>query len=247
MVFLLAALFPMAYVAADGAPLRFELKRIEMQTRTCAISIEYPEIISAASAEARERINAGIRRALLRQTSWPASDSGQPSLEAYADGFLNACAGNQSRPEIGSLSEHKRVTIFRYTPPILSFRVEASGDVGGAHPFGTTFFVNFESGTGKTILLTDLFNEPSLGKLNAMAEKTFRRDHGLSPTESLREQAFSFPQDRFSLNDNFGIGESGLVFFFNTYEISAGAMGPAQITMPFVILRDILRLNLASW
>jgi hypothetical protein len=149
--------------------------------------------------------------------------------------------------EARDLYEHKVVTIFRYTPPILSFRCDADADAGGVHPFGTTFFVNFESSTGKTIALTDLVREGALAKLASVAEANFRQEYKLSSTESLSERSYSFPSDRFRLNENFGIGERELVFFFNTYEIGPGAMGAAKIEMPYQQLKGLLKIDLRPW
>ena len=68
----------------------------------------------------------------------------------------------------------------------------------------------------------------------------------MSSTESLSEQSYNFPGDRFRLNDNFGIGERELVFLFNTYEIGPGAMGATEITIPYP-LRDLIKPELHLW
>ena len=181
-----------AGLAAAQTPLRFELKQVEKKTTTCVITFEYPEIISAESPQARDRMNAGILRVLLRNSAWPASDSGFGSVDAYADAFMKECAEFQKRPEARELYEHKFVTIVRYTPPILSFRCDADEDGGGVHPFGTTLFVNFESSTGKTVSMADLLKEGASAKLESVAEAKFRRDHNFSATEKLSEQSYSF-------------------------------------------------------
>jgi Protein of unknown function (DUF3298) len=244
MVRLILLTVSMVSLGVAQGPLRFELKQVEKKTRTCVISFEYPEIISAASPQVRDRMNAGILRILLRRSDWPGSDSGFRSLDAYANGFLEDCAEFQKQPQRRELYEHKFVTIFRYTPPILSFRCDADEDAGGVHPFGSTFFVNFQSSTGETVAMTDLLRDGALPKLEAAAEKTFRRDQKLSPTESLSEQSYSFPGGRFKLNDNFGLGETELVFLFNTYEIGPGAMPATEIRIPYPLIRDLLKPDL---
>jgi len=153
MVRLIILTASMVHLWAAPGPLRFELKRVEKRTTGCGITIQYPEIISAASPQVRDRMNAGILRVLLRRSDWPAADSGARSLDAYANAFLEYCAAFQTRPEARDLYERKLVTILRYTPPILSFRFDANEDGGGVHPFGTTLFVNFEISTGKTVRL----------------------------------------------------------------------------------------------
>jgi len=246
MLRLITLIVSMAALAAAQGPLRFELKRLEKRPAGCTLVFEYPEIISAETPQARDRINAGILRVLLRRNDWPAPDSGFPSLNAYADNFIKFCGEFQKRAEGRALYAYKLVTIFRYTPPILSFRCEASEDGGGVHPFGTTFYVNFESSTGKAIALTDLVKDGALAKLEAVAEATFQRDHNLSRTGSLSEP-YSFPGGRFKLNENFGIGEKELVFLFNTYEIGPGAMGATEISIPYRQVSNLLKIDSGPW
>jgi hypothetical protein len=239
------------WLVAQG-PLRFEVKRVERKTAGCVITLEYPEVISAASAPARDRINAGILRILLRPPQWPpAPSSSIGSLETYVALFLKQCEGfpdgAKGGPPDRALYEHKRITIFRYTPPVLSFRCDAVADAGGVHPYGTTFFANFEMTTGKTITLSDMFQSGGLPKLESIAEARFRRDHNLSDSAHLSEAGFSFPGDRFKLNDNFGVGETELVSIFNTYEISAGAMGNTEIKLPFQSISQILKPGMRLW
>ena len=237
----------MACSSIAQGPLRFEVKRVEKKTASCVIAFEYPEIISAATPQARERMNAGIRRVLLRRTDWPAPDSGRASLEAYAQEFMASCAGYQKGSEPRPLYQHKKVTIFRYTAPILSFQCEADEDEGGAHPFGTIWFVNFESSTGKAVTLTDLLREGAFAKFESVAEAKFRQDHQLSPTENLSEHGFSFPGNRFQLNSNIGVGEKEVVFLFNTYEIGPGVMGATELTLPWALVRNLVRPDLHLW
>ena len=231
-------------LAFGQGPLRFELKRFEKETRSCHVILEYPEITSAASPEARDRINAGILKLLLRQNSWPASDSGSRSLEGYVNAFLRECVAEQDRPERHPLYMRKFVTIFRYTPPILSFKCEADEDAGGAHPFGTVLFTNFEAGTGETIALRDVLKEGAFPQLRSLAEGIFRRENKLSPRENLSENGYTFPEDKFKLNDNFGFGEKSLVFLFNTYEIGPGAMPSTELTIDYASVRELLKPGL---
>ncbi len=232
----------LAALAVAQGPLRYETRRIEKNSPGCVVSFEYPEIISAASPEVRDRINAGILGVLLRRTDWPASDSGIRSLDAYAKTFLNYCEHNGSKEfENRPWYERKTVKVFRSMPPVFSFQCVAHADAGGVHPFGTTFYVNFESKTGKPVKLIDILKPGALGRLASLAESHFREDHKLSATESLLENGFNFPSDRFKLNDNYGIGDKALVFLFNTYEIAAGAMGPTEFKIPYTDMRQLLK------
>ena len=231
----------LAALAVAQGPLRYETRRIEKNSPGCVVSFEYPEIISAASPEVRDRINAGILGVLLRRSDWPASDSGVRSLDAYAKTFVEYCEQFHTWSKKRPLYERKAVKFFRATPPVFSFQCVADADAGGVHPFGTTFYVNFESKTGKPVKLIDILKPGALGRLASLAESHFREDHKLSATESLLENGFNFPSDRFKLNDNYGIGDKALVFLFNTYEIAAGAMGPTEIKIPYTDMRQLLK------
>jgi hypothetical protein len=178
-------------------PLRFELKHVEKKA-TCVITFEYPEIISTESPQARDRMNAGILRILLRNSAWPASDSGFGSVDAYADAFIQECGEFQKRPDARELYEHKVITIFRRTPPILSFRCDADEDGGGVHPFGTILSVNFESSTGRTIIMADLLKDGGSAELESVAEAKFRRDHKLPLRRNCRNRAI--PSQGIALN-----------------------------------------------
>jgi len=239
-----AFLISIAFSICAQEPLRFERKIIQTRTTGCIATFEYPEIITAGSPQARDRINSGILDLLLRQTGWPSHASGFRSLRAYIDDFMKSCAAHPTRYKQAYV--HKRVTIFRYTPPVLSFRCVASEDAGGVHPFGTTFFTNFDSSTGKAITMNDLVKEGSFPKLESLAEAHFRGERNLSATDSLSERSYNFPDDRFKLNDNFGIGEEQLVFFFNTYEIGPGAMGSSEIKLRYQNVQSLLKIDLSQ-
>jgi hypothetical protein len=245
---LLALVVSTACLSFAQGPLRFELRQVERKTAGCGvITFDYPEIMSAASPEARDKINAGILRVLLRET-----DIGPPryagrSLATYTAQFFSNCqefrAWSEGKPPFRELYEHKRATIFRYTPPILSFRFDGVADHGGVHPYGNTLFANFDSVTGETIVLSSLLREGGYPKLEATAERMFRSQFNLAPSDKLSD-FYSFPGDRFKLNDYFGFGEDELVFIFNAYEIAPGAAGSVEIKVPYALLREAIKPGL---
>jgi len=241
---LIAGVLSTVSLAFAQAPLRFDMKRFEKKSAHCAATFDYPEVISAASPTTRDRINAGILRVLLRRTEWPATDSGFRSVDAYASNSIQACTDFQTHPDARALYERKRVTILRSLPPVLSFRCDATQDGGGVHPFGTTFFVNFDARTGKGIALKDLLQDAALPKLESIAEAILRRNRHLSPSARLSDNGYRFPGDRFHLNGNFGIGDNQLLFVFNTYEIGPGAMGMTEIGIPYPEIRSLLKVDL---
>jgi hypothetical protein len=242
--FVVVTVWLAASAAAQG-PLQYEMRRTEKKSPGCLVSFEYPEVTSAASPKVRDRINAGLLRVLLRRSDWPAADSGAESVAAYMKMSFDNCAQfhNWAKGTVAArdLYERKVVTVFRSTAPVFSLRCQADEDGGGVHPFGTTFYINFEIKTGEVVKLLDILRPGALEQLTVLAESHFRQDYKLSATESLSEIGFRFPNDQFRLNDNYGIGDSGLVFHFNTYEIGPGAMGETEVEIPYAEMRQLLK------
>ncbi|MCB0300152.1 MAG: DUF3298 domain-containing protein, partial [Calditrichaeota bacterium] len=51
---------------------------------------------------------------------------------------------------------------------------------------------------------------------------------------------FFFENNRFELNDNFRIGDNGLEFLFNPYEIAPYAFGAMTLELPYSEIGDLL-------
>lgn len=113
---------------------------------------------------------------------------------------------------------------------------------GGAHPNTVFIYANFNTATHQEILLDSLLQPGGMPKLNAIAEKIFRKNEKLTPTQSLKDNYF-FEKDVFKLNNNFTITKEGLKFLYNPYEIKAYAYGKTELTIPFNELKDIIKPN----
>ena len=235
----------LAALAAAQAPFRYEIRRMEKKSPSCSLSFEYLEITSAASVEVRDRLNAGILKLMLRRAEFPGDDSGMRSLDAYSAKYIKECSAYhewvKGTPPDHPMYEHKVVKLLRSAPPVFSFQLDASADSGGVHPFGTIFYLNLDSSTGRPVTLADVLRPGAMPRLAALAERNFRKDQGLSPIQSLSESAFNFPGDKFTLNDNYAFGDRALIFLFNTYEFSAGSMGPTELRIDYADMPDLLK------
>jgi hypothetical protein len=77
--------------------------------------------------------------------------------------------------------------------------------------------------------------------LNNVAEKIFCKVKELKPEDNLEEAGFWFKGNKFSFNENFGIRNEGLVFYFNSYEIAPYAMGPTEIMIPYSEIKNLVK------
>jgi len=124
---------------------------------------------------------------------------------------------------------------------ILSFQSEFDHFTGGAHGNSGMYFTNFNSLDGKKLNLSDLLVASYGAELDNIAEKKFRREKELGTEANLEEAGFWFKQGKFSLTENFGIKNDGLVFYFNSYEIAPYAMGPTEIKIPYAEIRNLIK------
>lgn len=102
---------------------------------------------------------------------------------------------------------------------------------GGAHANYVQSYRSYDLRTGETIQLEDLFIEGFEEELNEYAEIEFRMDKQIPPSKSLRDEGFSFENDRFTLNQNFAIINRSMVFYFNPYEIAPYVTGPTELEL----------------
>lgn len=124
----------------------------------------------------------------------------------------------------------------------LSFRFETESYGGGAHANTETHLVNF-SPKGKVLDKVSYFIRDKQ-QLTKLAERQFRKNHNLDASESLTAAGFNFDNDKFSLSDNFGFNEKGIIFYYNNYDIAAYSEGASEVVVPFQEFQDIFRIEL---
>jgi hypothetical protein len=112
---------------------------------------------------------------------------------------------------------------------------------GGAHPNTNLSYSNYDVLNKQLIELDDLILPGTMAKLTSVGNAIFRKQEGLTPTQSLEN--YFFENNKFSLNANFLITENGLLFFYNTYEIRSYAEGPMELLLPYTSLKGILKPN----
>ncbi len=116
---------------------------------------------------------------------------------------------------------------------ILTLRIFKFSFLGGAHPDTYNIFYNLNISTGKKILLTELINLNSMKSLTKIAEKIFRKLKHIVPNAKLNNFHFWFKNDEFTLPNNFAITKTGLLFYYNPYEIAPYSEGPTNLLVPY--------------
>ena len=124
---------------------------------------------------------------------------------------------------------------------IMGVKVNTFAYTGGAHPMSNVSFYTFDRKTGRSLNLPDLVTDTTA--LLSVVEKAFREQQKIAPSANLEEAGYFLRDGHFFLPANVGVGQKGLIVYYNPYEIAAYAVGPVEIRVPYEKLNGILRQN----
>ena len=122
-------------------------------------------------------------------------------------------------------------------PGFLTLRNRINEYTGGAHGMYIELWSNYDIRLHQTLSLEDLIQDTTA--LKEITESYFRKQEGLADTSSYGNDYF-FEDETFVLADNFGLTKSGLLFYYNLYEIKPYVAGPTELLIPYQALRNIL-------
>lgn len=111
---------------------------------------------------------------------------------------------------------------------------------GGAHGNGFVGYYNFDINSGSILTLSDLLVPGTYEKVTAAGDKIFRQQTEIGDGD-LNEAGYWFEGGKFYLNENFLITETGLSFFYNSYEIAPYAGGPTELEIPYSAIQDCIK------
>jgi hypothetical protein len=137
---------------------------------------------------------------------------------------------------------HTQIQVLPQRSNYLGFRYDFKNFTGGAHGSYSRIYLNYDLKNKQVITLDSLLKPGSKVKLTTIAEEIFRKQEGLSSTQTLKDDYF-FDKDLFALNSNFTITSEGLLFVYNPYEIKAYAAGITELLIPFDRIKDLLKPN----
>lgn len=168
-------------------------------------------------------------------------------LEA-AKSFLSQAKQSHAETPSFTMNWWLRVSLrlLRRTENLISLECEAAGYSGGAHGQANTRYLNLDPHSGQPIGLEAILKGGSLARLNSIAEVHFREVRKLGRDADLFQAGFTFTDNKFELNENFGVSRKALLFHYDAYEISSYATGPTDIAIPWPEIAGRLRPEFAS-
>lgn len=208
--------------------------------RNCATAeIEYPEILKAGSPAALAKIQPDLQREIAANTlidKHPKDVQGE--LAAY---FAEAAKEHKRNPAGLAWTLYQYASVMQAGPRVLSVKIQSDMFTGGAHGSQFTSFANYDLQTGSPLKYTDLLKPGSQAALLKLGEAYFRAENHLDEGQGLNSSDFTFENEKFSLPKTVGLSRNGLLFYYNTYEISYYAYGPTELFIDYYSLRDLLK------
>lgn len=225
--------------------LHYEYKTINQHAADCGqkpdstcthFNVKYPEFAG------QPKLNDSVQHKLLVLFAYDGKTDS--SLNAYAKRFLGDYETfKKENPDTKMYFEmDSHASVVHQDSNLVAIEVAGYTFQGGAHGASTTAYINWDTHTNKDLTLDDLLIDGYSAKLNAIAEKIFRKNENLSDKASLANNYF-FENDKFALNKNFMVSPLGLKFLYNQYEIKPYAAGQTELLVPFEQIKPLLRPN----
>lgn len=124
----------------------------------------------------------------------------------------------------------------------LTLKIRNESFTGGAHPNSYNNYYVISKSTGRELTLADIFEKGFEKKLNSIVAAEFRKARGITSNNSLNEEGFWFEDNQNIYNNNFGLTEKGILFYYNSYEVAPYSYGPTLIEIPYSKLQEISRI-----
>ncbi|MBE0570198.1 MAG: DUF3298 and DUF4163 domain-containing protein [Ignavibacteriaceae bacterium] len=231
--------------------MKYELVKFEKQSEGCdslrddncaKIKIEFPQITEFGNEAIKNKINNSIKNLF---SSNDGGTTGEVDFNSQMKSFIGDYESFMKEfPDAFQSWFIERTGEVKFNKEdIFSIDYMEYSYTGGAHPNTFVTFKNFYLNDGEEISLDKIILGEKQNELNKIAEVEFRKLKELTPDADLGQAGFWFENNKFYLNENFLIGDSSLVFYYNNYEITAYAFGPTELEIPYSIIKNLINEN----
>lgn len=225
---------------SSAVSLQYEVQHVEDSFGDCGpdsgrcavIKMTYPLVTSSASSATTGALNDAVQRFIQKlPTDTGQAESVSAVVEDFGLQYSDLVADFPEYPSGWTLE--RTVTVPTDTLDVIGLKFEEFSYTGGAHPMYTVEFANFDAADGRQLALADVVDPDAMENLQVISERQLRRQRNLPDSVSLAEAGFWFGDSTFQLTENFLVDRTGLLLYYNPYEIAPYAMGPISITIPY--------------
>lgn len=213
----------------------------ESSDTSAYIAITYPNVTNGPNDALIAEVNKSIM-AVISRAFYQMDQSGSGSIDDRMDAFINDYKASLNEFNFALPWYYEMFISIAYnSPSVITISLGEDAYLGGAHGnyFATYFMIDTE--TADSLTLDDIFEPGYESSLLPMVEKNFREYYSISPSASLSDEGFWFENETFHLPQNCALVETGLLCFYNAYEVAPYVMGSAPIIVPYAELEGLLK------
>ena len=205
------------------------------------VIVDYIKFIG--NAPVSEKINSQISEFIKNSLKFNIEDTTSVSTIALAaEDFLNSYhIDKEEFPEISPYFAEISVSNTYRSEELLCLEMKQYLYTGGAHGYGSIWFLNIDIDTGEEILSNDLLKNEE--EFTNYAEKKFREKMEIPMDSSINSTGFWFENDTFYLPETLGFQDSNLIILYNPYDISSYASGMIEVSIPLEEVTPYLQLK----
>ncbi|MEQ8240023.1 MAG: DUF4163 domain-containing protein [Cyclobacteriaceae bacterium] len=222
---------------------KFELLESNCGENDCSkVTISYPSF--NGNSPFAERLNDQIQTAIQSQISnYVMKASKSESIETLAAKFIQGYEDfTKEFPEVKSKWYVDILCEMTHQhQDFVSLKITTVSYTGGAHANTEVAFNNYNSSAEEVNDLSFFFYDEE--QLKVTAEKEFRSLLKMSEEKSLADAGYIFDNNSFTLPEEFGFNNQGLVLFYNNYEIGSYSEGFIDLIIPYTVLGTNYRFN----
>ncbi|HET7361706.1 MAG TPA: DUF4163 domain-containing protein [Salinimicrobium sp.] len=248
-----ALLFPLLLACGDEpsekdtvAALSFSEKEMSVSDFETCKNSKCPEIKisylwASGAPEISDKINGAIQKHHARLLKETEGEAVPDSLKTAIRNFISEFKRFKSDyPEsVAGYAFTLNDSIARHSDSLLVVKTKYYIFTGGAHGYGATNFLSFNTQTGKKLNKKDLFTH--LDAFTAYAENLFREKFEIPKDENINSTGFFFEDNTFALPNNIGILKDEVILLYNPYEAASYAQGQLVLRIPENEVRQWLK------
>lgn len=149
--------------------------------------------------------------------------------EASVQAWYSYCKGIESHIQLSSKN-------------LLVYRVDYNEYTGGAHGIYNSTFLNVDLRRLCLVRLDDLFKSDHKEALTDLLWTQLMADNKVTTRQELEDMGYASTGD-LEPTENFYLGQEGITFYYNVYDIAPYVMGPTKITLSYENIQPLLSDN----
>lgn len=220
----------------------------ERNSPMCKVNLNIMYVKGTEGNKANE-INKTIEYRLFGISGVGIKHAADSFMEKYTSDYIENFAplykadmGDESKTSWYDFYYNVHTSVVDGRPGIMVYRIDIEYYEGGAHAIKQTFYINFDIETGKQIAISDIFVPGHTRQLNLLLLEALKEKTETEDINGLHSKGYLCSTEIFA-PENFIIGNKGITFIYNTYEIAPYDRGMTELYIEYSDIGKLMKDN----